>query len=107
MPATVSLTGTEATTPTEPTDPENQAPIAIDDQGYVLDEDSALTINPSLLLENDTDADLDTLTLNGVGNAQNGSVHLLNGNIVFTHLTNFCPNHSSSRSSDKYFITFC
>jgi VCBS repeat-containing protein len=62
----------------------NDAPIATTDVGFSTLRNSALTIASSALLANDTDVDGDTLSLIGVGDAQNGTVALVNGTVVFT-----------------------
>ncbi|MFO1173425.1 MAG: cadherin-like domain-containing protein [Hyphomicrobiaceae bacterium] len=69
----------------------NDAPVAVDDGGYTAVEDVALTLTPAQLLGNDTDADAplgDTLTLQSVQGAVNGSVALVAGNAVFTPALN-------------------
>ncbi|UVE18757.1 retention module-containing protein [Pseudomonas sp. LS44] len=55
----------------------------------VTNEDQALTINPNVLLANDTDIDGDSLSIIAVQNAQHGSVALVNGNVVFTPASNY------------------
>ncbi|MDP2079150.1 MAG: cadherin-like domain-containing protein, partial [Sulfuricurvum sp.] len=74
----------------------NQNPILTDDNstGSTDDalttlEDTALTIAPSTLLANDTDPDGDTLTITSVQGAVNGTVALVDGNIVFTPDENY------------------
>lgn len=61
----------------------NHAPDAVNDT-LTASSGTPIIINPSTLLANDTDADGDTLTITSVQNAQNGTVALVNGNIVFT-----------------------
>ena len=57
---------------------------------FSTDEDVALTVMAVDLLENDTDADGDTLSISDVGNATGGSVALDgNGDVVFTPDANF------------------
>ncbi|MEO1151675.1 MAG: cadherin-like domain-containing protein, partial [Pseudomonadota bacterium] len=76
--ATVSLTVNEVVPP-------NTAPDAMDDGGFVTDEDMATTIAASDLLSNDSDADGDTLSILSVQDGVNGTVMLdVNGDIVFT-----------------------
>ncbi|HEY1026992.1 MAG TPA: retention module-containing protein, partial [Pseudomonas sp.] len=53
------------------------------------DEDQPLVIAPATLLGNDTDVDGDTLSIVSVQNAQNGSVALVDGKVVFTPAPNF------------------
>ncbi|MFK0332010.1 DUF4082 domain-containing protein [Rhizobium sp. NPDC090275] len=52
----------------------NTAPVAMDDTGFQTSAGTALTIQPSALLANDTDADGHTLSVTGVSNAVNGTV---------------------------------
>ncbi|MGL4545069.1 MAG: cadherin-like domain-containing protein, partial [Plesiomonas sp.] len=52
-------------------------------------EDQALTINPSTLLANDVDVDGDTLTITSVQAPVNGTVALVDGNVVFTPNPNY------------------
>ncbi|MBX9774702.1 MAG: cadherin-like domain-containing protein [Xanthobacteraceae bacterium] len=66
----------------------NQAPNAVGDSVNAT-EDNALTIATSTLTANDSDPDNDPFTLVSVGNAQNGTVQLVAGNVVFTPTTNF------------------
>jgi hypothetical protein len=55
------------------------------DSALVTDENQALTINPSTLLGNDSDADGDSLSIQSVQGAVNGEVSLdTSGNILFT-----------------------
>ena len=46
-------------------------------------EDHTISIDPSVLLQNDSDPDGDTLTVTAVAGATHGSVSLVNGQIVF------------------------
>ncbi|MEF2232173.1 MAG: cadherin-like domain-containing protein, partial [Pseudodesulfovibrio sp.] len=46
-------------------------------------EDHTISIDPSVLLVNDTDVDGDTLTITSVGDATHGAVSLVDGQIVF------------------------
>ncbi|QZA81823.1 retention module-containing protein [Deefgea piscis] len=76
--------------------PENDDPLANNDNStgaandvLTTPEDKPLTINPALLLANDTDIDGDTLSIISVQNASNGSVELVNGNVVFTPNPNY------------------
>ena len=68
--------------------PVNDAPVATDD-GFVSDEDTALVISGTQLLANDTDIEGDSLALLAVGNAVNGSVSLVNGEVTFTPSADF------------------
>jgi hypothetical protein len=51
----------------------NQSPIAVNDGGFTTAKDTALTINASALLANDSDPNNDSLTITGVSSAVNGS----------------------------------
>jgi VCBS repeat-containing protein len=66
----------------------NDAPDAIDDS-RTTQEDTPLTLTPANLLGNDTDADGHALTITSVQGATNGTVALVNGNVVFTPAANF------------------
>jgi Ca2+-binding RTX toxin-like protein len=57
-------------------------------------QNTAVTLEASTLLANDTDANGDILGLTGVSNAVNGSVTFSNGNVIFTPSTNFTGNAS-------------
>nr|WP_283804873.1 DUF4082 domain-containing protein [Rhodopseudomonas sp. B29] len=52
----------------------DQPPIAVNDGGFTAAKNTALTINASSLLANDSDPNNDTLTITGVSNAVNGAV---------------------------------
>lgn len=70
----ITVTATEAQVP----------PDAVDDEAFT-GIDTALVIPVAQLLANDTDANpADTLTISGVGNAQNGAVSLDAGVVTFT-----------------------
>ena len=67
----------------------NDAPDTLTDSAGT-NEDSAVTILTSALLNNDSDVEGDTLTLTGVFNALGGSVNLDgNGDVVFTPTADF------------------
>ncbi|OHD85115.1 MAG: hypothetical protein A3I60_01685 [Sulfuricurvum sp. RIFCSPLOWO2_02_FULL_43_45] len=96
------LTGTESSplaVTLEPDNPQTQntAPDATDDSydpeaendALSTPEDSSLTILPATLLSNDSDIDGNTLSIIGVQDATNGTVALVDGNIVFTPNTNY------------------
>ncbi len=68
--------------------PVNDAPVAVDDTAET-NEDTAVEILDSALLANDTDVDLDTLTVTGVSNATGGTVVLDAGTITFTPAADF------------------
>ncbi|MDO8344438.1 MAG: Ig-like domain-containing protein, partial [Cellvibrio sp.] len=63
--------------------PVNDAPLAVDDSASV-DQDEILTLTAAQLLANDTDPDLDALTIDSVQGAVNGSVSIVGGDVVFT-----------------------
>ncbi|RMH45258.1 MAG: tandem-95 repeat protein [Deltaproteobacteria bacterium] len=67
---------------------QNDVPVATDDT-VSTDEDTAVTISAATLLANDSDADGDTLTIDAVGNADNGQVGMSGGDITFTPAANF------------------
>ena len=68
----------------------NDAPVAVADTGFVTNEDVVLTITAASLLANDTDADHDTLTIQSVQGAVNGTVALdINGDVVFTPIADY------------------
>ncbi|MGL4994612.1 MAG: retention module-containing protein, partial [Deefgea sp.] len=74
----------------------NTPPVASNDNStgattdsLTTNEDQPLSINPATLLANDVDADGDTLTITSVQAAVNGTVALVNGNVVFTPNANY------------------
>ena len=75
--------------------PVNDAPVAVDDMA-TTDEDLAVTI---AVLSNDTDVDLDTLTVAGVTQGANGSVAINPGGTV-----SYTPNAGFS-GSDSFTYT--
>jgi len=75
------------------TTPTNQPPVANTDSATTA-QNTALTLEASTLLANDTDADGDSLSLTGVSNPVNGSVTFSDGNVIFTPSTNFTGNAS-------------
>ncbi len=66
----------------------NDPPIAVDDAA-TTDEDTAATIAAATLLANDTDPDLDPLTVTAVASPTNGTVTLVGTTITFTPTANF------------------
>ncbi|MFO1206183.1 MAG: DUF4082 domain-containing protein [Burkholderiales bacterium] len=66
--------------------PVNDPPVANNDSGFATPFQTVLNIPTSTLLANDTDADNDTLTVDSVGSAVNGTVTLATqtGSAVFT-----------------------
>jgi hypothetical protein len=75
------------------TTPTNQPPVANTDSATTA-QNTAVTLEASTLLANDTDADGDSLSLTSVSNPVNGSVTVSNGNVIFTPSTNFTGNAS-------------
>ena len=71
----------------------NQPPVANPDSATTA-QNTAVTLEASTLLANDTDADGDSLSLTGVSNPVNGSVTFSDGNVIFTPSTNFTGNAS-------------
>ncbi|MBM9889984.1 MULTISPECIES: retention module-containing protein [Deefgea] len=67
----------------------NDNSTGADDDALTTREDNALIITPATLLANDVDADGDTLTIISVQAAVNGTVALVNGNVVFTPNPNY------------------
>jgi hypothetical protein len=79
------------------TTPTNQPPVANPDSATTA-QNTAVTLEASTLLANDTDANGDRLSLTGVSNPVNGSVTFSNGNVIFTPSTNFTGNASFNYS---------
>jgi Ca2+-binding RTX toxin-like protein len=75
----------------------NQPPVANTDSATTA-QNTAVTLEASTLLANDTDANGDTLSLTEVSNAVNGSVTFSNSNVIFTPSTNFTGNASFNYS---------
>ena len=73
--------------------PTNQPPVANADSATTA-QNTAVTLEASTLLANDTDADGDSLSLTEVSNPVNGSVTFSDGNVIFTPSTNFTGNAS-------------
>jgi VCBS repeat-containing protein len=61
----------------------NDGPVAGADSAAV-NQDALLTLTPAQLLANDFDVDGDTLVIDSVQGAMNGSVELVGGNVEFT-----------------------
>jgi hypothetical protein len=79
------------------TTPTNQPPVANSDSATTA-QNTAVTLEASTLLANDTDANGDILSLTEVSNAVNGSVTFSNSNVIFTPSTNFTGNASFNYS---------
>jgi len=79
------------------TTPTNQPPVANTDSATTA-QNTAVTLEASTLLANDTDANGDILSLTGVSNAVNGSVTFSNSNVIFTPSTNFTGDASFNYS---------
>ena len=62
--------------------------VAVDDTAVTL-EDTPRVLATATLLENDTDADNDTLAVTAVGNATNGTVALAGSDVTFIPNANF------------------
>ncbi len=62
----------------------NDAPVAVNDSGFITALDTARTFAPSALLGNDSDVDGNPLMIASVGAASGGTVALVDGNVVFT-----------------------
>ena len=77
--------------------PTNQPPVANTDSATTA-QNTAVTLEASTLLANDTDPNGDRLSLTGVSNPVNGSVTFSNGNVIFTPTTNFTGNASFNYS---------
>lgn len=79
----------------------NELPAATDDDAGDTDYETPLVIQASQLLANDSDADGDTLTVQSVHSAQNGTVSMdASGNITFTPDAGFSGN-----TTFKYTVT--
>jgi hypothetical protein len=66
----------------------NQAPVAANDSGFSVSQNSSITIAASALLANDTDPDGDDLTITGVSNGANGTASFN----AQTNAVTFTPN---------------
>ncbi|GAA5511055.1 hypothetical protein Rcae01_06568 [Novipirellula caenicola] len=66
----------------------NDAPVAVGDAALSTPEDTTLTINPALLLANDSDIDGDTLSITGVSADNGATAAIVAGNIVVTPAAN-------------------
>ncbi|UXY14237.1 Ig-like domain-containing protein [Chitiniphilus purpureus] len=66
----------------------NDGPLLAND-AVTTDEDQPLTLSPAALLGNDQDVDGNLLTLVSVQDATQGTVALVNGNVVFTPAANY------------------
>lgn len=66
----------------------NNAPVAVNDTVAAV-EDTAKTVTVMSLLANDTDADMQTLSISEVGGATHGTVALQGTNITFTPDPNY------------------
>uniref|UniRef100_UPI0004784E19 tandem-95 repeat protein n=1 Tax=Desulfovibrio oxyclinae TaxID=63560 RepID=UPI0004784E19 len=61
----------------------NENPV-VNDEAYTVEEDGTLSISAAELLGNDHDLDGDSLVIDSVQGAENGTVELVDGNVVFT-----------------------
>ena len=66
----------------------NQAPVAANDSGFSVTQNSPISIAASTLLANDTDPDGDALTITGVSNGANGTASFN----AQTNTVTFTPN---------------
>src|SRR4028119_192884 len=82
------------------TTPTNQPPVANSDSATTA-QNTAVTLEASTLLANDTHANGDILGLTGVSNPVNGSVTFSDGNVIFTPSTNFTGNASFDYSISR------
>lgn len=80
--------------------PANLAPDAVNDTGFVTNQNTAITISPATLLANDSDADGDALQGVSLQDAVNGTVAYVNGNVIFTPTTGY-----TGQASFTYTIT--
>ncbi len=88
--ARVSLTVGAAPPPDPDPEPANTPPDARNDSGLSTAYRTPITIAAATLLNNDVDADGDSLNVTGVSAASGGSASLNNaGNVVFTPSSNF------------------
>lgn len=68
----------------------NRGPVAVDDTAATIAEDAAAFVIPFAdILGNDTDADLDTLSITAVANAVGGVAEIVAGGVKFTPNANF------------------
>lgn len=75
--------------------PVNDAPIALGDDSFVTDEDKAIIIAATDLLNNDSDVEGDILSLISVSDATNGTVVInQGGDVSFTPTANYFGNAS-------------
>ncbi|MGE0039656.1 MAG: Ig-like domain-containing protein [Vicinamibacterales bacterium] len=91
--------GTATATVTVDVTPVNDPPTAVDDAA-TTPEDVALTLAPATLVGNDTDPDGDTLSVTAVGDAVNGTVALVAGQVVFTPAPGFSGPASFTYTAD-------
>ncbi|MFT7640240.1 MAG: VCBS repeat-containing protein, partial [Pirellulaceae bacterium] len=81
--------------------PPNTLPVASDDVGYSVDEDSSLNVAATGVLANDSDADGDQLTAVLVTGVSNGSLTLnADGSFVYSPSPNFSGSDSFSYSAN-------
>ena len=93
--------GTSTATVTITINAVNDAPVAVDDPGFMTDADTPIDIATSALLANDSDVDLGTtLTVMAVQTAMNGSVVLNGTTVTFTPNTGF-----SGTATFEYVLT--
>ncbi|QHO76158.1 hypothetical protein ACH79_29685 [Bradyrhizobium sp. CCBAU 051011] len=68
----------------------NRGPVAVDDTAVAVAEDAAAFVIPFAdILGNDTDADLDALSISALANVVGGTAEIVAGGIRFTPAANF------------------
>ena len=72
---------------------QNDAPIAVNDDGSVTDEDTPITIN---VLANDSDVDSASISVSEISNIVNGSATIDNNSVIFTPALDFFGQASFS-----------
>ncbi|UTF61349.1 Ig-like domain-containing protein [Gilvimarinus sp. DA14] len=78
--------GTDTGTVTVTVDPENDPPVAVNDNVTVSEDSGATVID---VLANDTDVEADLLSVTAVTQPSNGTVALVNGEVRYTPDANF------------------
>ena len=86
---TYTVTGGDTATVSVTVTCVNDAPVAVDDTRSTT-EDVDLVVTGADLVANDTDVDLDALSVTAVSNALGGTVGLAAGTVTFTPTANLC-----------------
>lgn len=76
----------------------NDAPNAVNDGTFTVQNNTALTLTTAQLLGNDADADADALTITGLSGVSGGTVTLSGGQIVFTPTSGYIGTASFNYS---------